>query len=129
LAACGSDSSTSPTSAIAGTYVLATIDGTALPATVINFSGADTTVVMADTIVLNSNLTYTRHSLDTLRITGFAATASQNNSSGTYTLADTVITLTKTGTTSSSVGKLVNGVGTVSDTAGGVTIVGVYHKQ
>ena len=55
--ACGSDGSTTPTNtAIAGTYSLQTINGSALPFTFV--SGTDSLTVTADTILVGSDGTW-----------------------------------------------------------------------
>jgi hypothetical protein len=126
LAACSSDSSTSPNS-IAGTYVLASVNGETLPATIVN--AGDTAVVVSDTVVLNANLTYTRSVVDTLKNTELAATAYHHTSSGTYVVADTIVTFTN-GTDHTTVsGKLVNGVATISDVEDGFNVTGVFDKR
>jgi hypothetical protein len=122
-----SKSSTSPSASIAGTYVLATVNGESLPAIVTN--AGDTAVVVTDTLALTASLTYTRHVVDTLRSQGSASVPYSHVSSGTYAQSGTSITFTDGVTDSSATGTIVAGVITISTVENGFDVTGVFNKQ
>jgi hypothetical protein len=122
-----SSSSTSPSASIAGTYVLATVNGESLPAIVTD--AGDTAVVVTDTLVLTASLTYTRHVVDTLRSQGSAATLYSHASSGTYVQSGTSITFTDAVTQGSATGTIANGVITIATVENGFNVTGVFDKQ
>jgi hypothetical protein len=122
-----SKSSTSPSASIAGTYVLATVNGESLPAIVTN--AGDTAVVVTDTLALTANLTYTRHVVDTLRSQGSAPSLYSHESSGTYTNTGTSITFTDAVTDGSATGTIDNGVITITSVENGFSVTGVFDKQ
>jgi hypothetical protein len=122
-----STSSTSPSASIAGTYVLATVNGESLPAIVTN--AGDTAVVVTDTLALSASLTYTRHVVDTLRSQGSAPVPYSHQSSGTYVHAGTSITLTDGVTKGSAAGTIDNGVITITSVENGFNVTGVFDKQ
>ena len=122
-----SSSSTSPSASIAGTYVLATVNGESLPAIVTN--AGDTAVVVTDTLALTASLTYTRHVVDTLRSQGSASVLFSHVSSGTYAQSGTSITFTDGVTDSSATGTIVAGVITISTVENGFDVTGVFNKQ
>ncbi len=122
-----SSSSTSPSATIAGTYVLATVNGESLPAIVTDAS--DTAVVVTDTLVLTASLTYTRHVVDTLRSQGSAPVLYSHESSGTYTNSGTSITFTDGATQASVTGSIDNGAITIASVENGFNVTGVFDKQ
>lgn len=131
-----SSSSTSPSASIAGTYVLATVNGESLPA-IVTGSG-DTTVVITDTLALTASLTYTRHVVDTLRSQGSATVLYSHVSSGTYADTGTSITFTDGVNDASVTGTIVAGVITtttlengfaVGDIPAQFSVTRVFNKQ
>jgi 3-hydroxy-3-methylglutaryl CoA synthase len=122
-----SSSSTSPSASIAGTYVLATVNGESLPAIVTN--AGDTAVVVTDTLALSTSLTYTRHVVDTLRSQGSAPVLYSHESSGTYVHTGTSITFTDGVTHGSASGTIDNGVITIASVENGFNVTGVFDKQ
>jgi hypothetical protein len=131
-----SSSSTSPSASIAGTYVLATVNGESLPA-IVTGSG-DTTVVITDTLALTASLTYTRHVVDTLRSQGSAPVLYSQVSSGTYADTGTSITFTDGVNDASVTGTIVAGVITtttlengfaVGDIPAQFSVTRVFNKQ
>ena len=90
--ACSGDS-TSPSS-IAGTYNLQTIDGQSLPVVVFE-EGTDKVEVMAGSMILNSDQTYSESV--SFRITdGAIVTTDIEASAGSWTLSGSAITFTAT---------------------------------
>jgi hypothetical protein len=131
-----SSSPTSPSAAIAGTYVLATVNGQSVPA-IVSGSG-DTTVVVTDTLVLTAHLIYTRHMVDTLRAQGSAPVLYSHMSAGTFADTGTSITFTEGVTHISETGTINNGVITITteqsgfavgDTPAQFSVTGVFNKQ
>jgi hypothetical protein len=126
-AACSS-SSTSPSASIAGTYVLSSVNGESLPA-IVTKTGDDTAVVVADTLALTANNTYTRHAVDTLRSEVSGVTLYSHVSSGTYARSGSSITLTDAVTDSSATGTIANNAITISSVENGFAVTGVFTKQ
>jgi hypothetical protein len=122
-----SSSSTSPSASVAGTYVLATVNGESLPAVITN--AGDTAVVVTDTLALTAALTYSRHVVDTLRSQGSAPVLFSHVSSGTYARSGTSITFTDGATDSSAAGTIANGVITITAIENGFNVTGVFNKQ
>jgi hypothetical protein len=137
-----STTSTSPSASIAGTYLLATVNGESLPAMVTG--SGDTTVVVTETLALSSSLTYTRHVVDTLRSQGSAPILYSHVSSGTFADTGTSITFTDGVTDVSSTGTIVGGVITITTVENGYAetgyaigedepahfnVTGVFNKQ
>ena len=133
--ACSEGSVTS--SAIAGTYVLATVNGESLPAilTIAN----DTTVVVRDTLALTAERTYTRHFVDTLRMGGSAPLLYSQASRGTAIPPRALrITFTDGVTHISVTATIVAGVITITTEESGSAVgddpaqiseTGVFNKQ
>jgi hypothetical protein len=122
-----SSSSTSPSASIAGTYVLASVNGESLPAIVTNAN--DTAVVVTDTLALTASLTYTRHVVDTLRSQGSSPILYSHQSSGTYAVSGSSITFTDGATGGSATGSIDNGVITIATVENGFNVTGVFDKQ
>jgi len=97
LAACASDSSTNTGPAsVAGTYTLRTVNGSPLPYTLFDFGG-DKYEITAGAVTLEAGGRWTATSAD--RTTeGTSVVTSTFTTTGTYTLAGTVITLVSPGT-------------------------------
>jgi hypothetical protein len=132
LTACGGDSSTSPSAqTVAGTYVLVSVNGNPRSVGFVNGSG-DSVFVLADTLFLTANATYTKDAVDSLKystVSGLTPTVSHNTAAGTYVLSDTLLTLTNSTTHGTASGKIVNGVLTATDEVSGVVTTGVFDKQ
>ena len=90
LAACGGDSSTSPAT-VPGTYTLRSINGSPLPAILVQI-GTFKYEVTADVIILNDGGTYTESGSDRTTENGVVTTSTFTDA-GTYTLTGTAITL------------------------------------
>src|SRR5215217_5217277 len=83
FAACGGDSSTSPAStSVAGTYTLRTVNGSALPFTLIQL-GADKFEITADAVTLTEGGTWTESGTTRLTESGKVTTSSVSDA-GTY---------------------------------------------
>src|SRR4051794_14186705 len=94
LAACGSDSSTSPTN-VAGTWTLQTINGSSLPF-VVSQSGADKSEILGDVITISGAGTFTEST--TIRTTLSGTTTTQSiPDTGTYTVKGSTLTLRSSG--------------------------------
>jgi hypothetical protein len=92
LTACGSDSSTQPTgNSIAGTWVLQTANGSALPF-VYSQQGANKAEVVSDIATVDTHGAYTQITQIRLTINGQVTTQSVSDA-GTYTLNGTAIVL------------------------------------
>jgi hypothetical protein len=122
--------------AIAGTYALATVNGESLPA-IVTIAG-DTTVVVGDTMVLTAERTYTRHSVDTLRMDETAPILSSYKSRGTFTTNGDSITFTDGNDNVSVTGTIVGGLLTVTtkgfgyqegDDPAELTVTTVFNKR
>ncbi|HEY0996721.1 MAG TPA: hypothetical protein VGD77_12075, partial [Gemmatimonadaceae bacterium] len=92
LAACGSDSATSPTSvSVNGTYSLQTVNGAAVPF-ILQGSGANKVEIVSDVFTFSSAGTFTERAV--LRFTENGVLRNENyDDSGTYTKSGTAITL------------------------------------
>jgi hypothetical protein len=90
LAACGSDSSTEPSS-IVGTWTLQTINGSPLPFVVAQ-SGSDKEEVLSEVVTLSAGGTFTESSTLRLTVSGTVTTQSFPET-GTYTVSGSTLTL------------------------------------
>lgn len=92
LAACGSDSATSPTSVtVSGTYSLQTVNGASLPA-ILQGSGANKIEIVSDVFTFSSTGTFTERAV--VRYTENGVVSSETfDDTGTYTKNGTAITL------------------------------------
>ena len=92
LTACGSDSSTQPTSnTIAGSWALQTVNGSTLPFTY-SQQGANKAEVLSDVATVDAHGAYTQITQVRLTINGQVTTQSLSDA-GTYTLNGTALTL------------------------------------
>ena len=90
--ACGSDSSTQPTTtSIAGTWDLTSVNGTALPF-VINQTGTDKLELVGDVVTATATGTYTESFSFRETLNGVVTTTTEPDN-GTYTINGNAITL------------------------------------
>ena len=101
LAACGSDSATSPTSvSVNGTYSLRTVNGSAVPF-ILQGSGANKVEIVSDVFTFSSGGTFSERAV--LRFTENGVVRDENyDDSGTYTKSGTAITLRYTDSSTGS---------------------------
>ena len=91
-AACGGDSSTGPSSSVAGSYALQTVNSQSLPF-VIQDDVTGKVEILSDSYSVTANGAYTNQTVVRTTLNGAASTQSIS-SSGTYTRSGNSITLT-----------------------------------
>jgi hypothetical protein len=91
LAACGSDSTTSPTPAVAGDYSLQSVDGKAPPDTVVNTS-AEIEVFNDGILSLHSDKSY-KLLFHSSRTTSSGTVPDSSGSTGTYSVSGSTVVI------------------------------------
>ena len=118
ISACGSDGVSAPAStSVAGTYMLSTVNGVALPIVV---SEADPKIeMMSDRLTLSTGGTFTEQL--TVRITdGTRVTTATDEQSGTFIVTGTLVLFTNS---DNSINSATFAGNTLTSTDGGVTVV------
>lgn len=125
-AACGTTNPT-PTS-IAGTYLLQSIDGNALPA-LADVSGTDSTFVTFANVILTAQKTYT-FAISFQVHSGGQVTTSNDGDDGNYTLSGSTLTLTSNSGGSPTVATVDSDLLTAANAElGSTTATLVFKKQ
>jgi hypothetical protein len=129
LVACSSDKATGPNASITGNYTLSTVNGSTLPAVLVQ-DATEKDELTGGNVVLNADKTWSGNLAlrGTLLATGQVATLNAP-ANGTYTNNNGAITLTETGATSQLVGTVGGGTLTVSGDLGTGATVTLVFKQ
>jgi hypothetical protein len=120
LVAC--DSATAPQSAILGTWNLQTVNGAFLPYTV-SGSGANRTDMISNMVTFSSSGAFSVTAVRRTWTNSVPGALSTTNSTGTYTVNGSTISITTEGETGVETATLNDAGDTLTTTGGGLTLV------
>jgi hypothetical protein len=121
LACGGSDKSTGPNGAVAGTYTLRTINNQSLPV-IIDQSGSDKLEIIGGTVRLNSDMSFTDATTYRLTLNG-QVSEDTDTAFGTYVVSGNNITFNVTSPVTDSYSMAWNGSNQLTQVETGITLI------